>query len=278
MPGKPMRLSGRARSRIVRHARDHLREARVAWHCGLRVSYQPPPDLHQSATPPPSGQHSPDGRWYWDGRQWIPVTIPGRQWARPYAPPDGRADAAVALVALAMVGLGLLAVESTLDVIRLAAGHAPAVIVTEALFLVLSLIAYLPGLIGGAIVVPMWMHRAFRNLPALGEQGMRWSPAWAAGGWFIPFANLVIPYQVMRVLWGCFGDERSLPEQWWAAWIGFLVLRSVGYVVAVVNQPFGDVLGALGEAIGIVAGFLLITMIRRITRRERDRRAEIRDY
>jgi hypothetical protein len=100
----------------------------------------------------------------------------------------------------------------------------------------------------------------------------------AAGGWFIPFANLVIPYQVMRVLWSSFGDERSLPEQWWAAWIGFLMLRFVGYVVAVVNQPFGDVLGTLGEAIGIVAGFLLITMIRRITRRGRDRQAEIRGY
>src|SRR5262249_7446372 len=63
------------------------------------VSHHPPPAPSQSATPRPSapaGQYSPDGRWYWNGEQWIPVTIPGPAWARPYAPAEGRAAAAVA--------------------------------------------------------------------------------------------------------------------------------------------------------------------------------------
>ena len=73
----------------------------------MRVSYQPPPDPYQSAAPrpaAPAGQYSPDGRWYWNGQQWIPVTIPGPPWARPYGPPEGRAAAAVALVAMATAG------------------------------------------------------------------------------------------------------------------------------------------------------------------------------
>jgi hypothetical protein len=34
------------------------------------VAYQPPP------APP---QMSPDGQWWWNGQQWIPVTAPGNQ-------------------------------------------------------------------------------------------------------------------------------------------------------------------------------------------------------
>ena len=52
--------------------------------------------------------------------------------------------------------------------------------------------------LGTATAVLMWVHRAYRNLPALGARDMAYSPGWAVGWWFIPFLNLVRPYQVVR--------------------------------------------------------------------------------
>jgi hypothetical protein len=47
-----------------------------------------------------------------------------------------------------------------------------------------------------------WLYRVFRNLPAIGARNLEFSPGWAIGWWFIPFANLVQPYKVVKELYG----------------------------------------------------------------------------
>jgi hypothetical protein len=246
------------------------------------VSYQPPPDPYRPAPPPaaPAGQYSPDGRWYWDGRQWIPVTIPGPPWARPYAPPEGRSSAAVALVALASVGAMFLFLGQFVDLLAaLATPAGSGLEVAGAVVVILGAIVYIASFIGAAVAVPMWMHRAYRNMPALGEQGMRWSPGWAAGGWFIPIAWFAIPYLCLRELWSSFGDERSLPQQYWTAWIIAYVLQIFNTIFTRVgDRPVGDAFGILDQIAIVIAALLLITMMRRISRRERDRYTELRGY
>jgi hypothetical protein len=240
----------------------------------VRVSYQPPPDPYQSAAQrpaAPAGQYSPDGRWYWNGQQWIPVTIPGPPWARPYAPPEGRSAAAVALVGLATAGFGILALGDIVDAIAVVTAPGSGFEIAGAAILLVGVIVYAAGIIGSAIAVPMWMHRAFRNLPALGEQGMRWSPAWAAGAWFIPIVNFFIPYQVMRELWSSCGDGQPLPQRWWTAWIAGVVVNFAGNLFARGNVPVSDLFSFLSGVCAVIAGFLLITMIRRATRHQRDR-------
>jgi hypothetical protein len=240
----------------------------------VRVSYQPPPDPSRSAAQrpaAPAGQYSPDGRWYWDGQQWIPVTIPGPPWARPYAPPEGRSAAAVALVVLAMVGFGVQALGTIVDAIGVITAPGSGFEVAGAAVVLVGLIIGTAGLVGAAVAVPIWMHRAFRNLPALGEQGLRWSPAWAAGGWFIPLANFVIPYRVMRELWSSCGDGQPLPQRWWAAWIGAGFVGVFGGEFSRASVALGDLFNLISLGGGLFAGFLLITMIRRATRRQRDR-------
>lgn len=46
-----------------------------------------------------------------------------------------------------------------------------------------------------------WIHRAHRNLPALGARNLRYSPGWAVGGFFVPILNLFYPFGVMREIW-----------------------------------------------------------------------------
>ena len=47
-----------------------------------------------------------------------------------------------------------------------------------------------------------WIYRAHKNLRALGATDLKYSPGWAIGGFFIPFLNIVRPYQVVSVRYG----------------------------------------------------------------------------
>src|SRR5918997_5039842 len=49
----------------------------------------------------------------------------------------------------------------------------------------------------------LWLHRASKNLRALGNPSQRieFTPGWAVGWFFIPFANLVMPYKAVREVW-----------------------------------------------------------------------------
>ena len=47
----------------------------------------------------------------------------------------------------------------------------------------------------------VWQHRAQQKAIVLAGGGLRFTPGWAVGWWFIPFANLVKPFQTVRELW-----------------------------------------------------------------------------
>jgi uncharacterized protein DUF4328 len=59
----------------------------------------------------------------------------------------------------------------------------------QALYLLTNLFA------GISFIV--WLHRARTNLDGWDVRGLTWARAWAIGGWFLPFANLVIPLVVV---------------------------------------------------------------------------------
>lgn len=55
--------------------------------------------------------------------------------------------------------------------------------------------------VGTIIAFLAWFHRSHKNLPSLGNFGLKYSPGWAVGGFFVPFLNLFRPFQVMREIW-----------------------------------------------------------------------------
>ena len=137
--------------------------------------------------------------------------------------------------------------------------------------------------IGGAIAWPIWQHRAQANLRALGAQDLRFSPGWAAGWWFIPFANILMPFLTMREL-----SKASHPRAgavdwkarathpilgfWWAAWLGYSVVRSIGGAVA--PQRFASAdrlitqawLFVASDVLFVMAAILAILIVRAIDR------------
>jgi hypothetical protein len=131
----------------------------------------------------------------------------------------------------------------------------------------------------------LWMHRAYRNLPALGAVRLDTTPGWAVCFFFIPFVNLIKPFQVVREIWhesmhggeaqGNFGgvSPRSgtpaLVGWWWAFWI---VANIVARVSDRATEMTGTIDGMLlasrlviaSNALFIVAALLAIMVVRRI--------------
>lgn len=136
------------------------------------------------------------------------------------------------------------------------------------------------------VVFLIWLHRAFKNLPALAAQNLEFSPGWAVGWWFIPFANLVKPYQIMSELWNA-GDSDYDPELflsnrigtpsiigwWWGFFIIGGIIGRISDSLSNANLSYSLVALMIYCVLHGIAAFLIITIIRKITR-EQDLRFE----
>jgi hypothetical protein len=125
---------------------------------------------------------------------------------KPYAPARLRALIAILLLAagaatsvLSMIVSGAL-VGTLGDAGDLNAPYEFGESVPELLYVGVSLLQLLI-FIATAVAFLMWLHRAYRNLPALGATRLDTTPGWAVGYFFIPFANLVKPFQAVREIW-----------------------------------------------------------------------------
>lgn len=102
--------------------------------------------------------------------------------------------------------------------------------------------------IGTVIAFCMWTHRAARNLPALGGRNLKYTPGWAVGWFFIPFANFVVPYFVGMEIWrhsdpqqstdGYGSNSSPVIAGWWLTYVLHWIL------------PF-----MVGAVVGGIAGF-----------------------
>lgn len=231
-----------------------------------------------------------------------PVEVPRRPPpARPEAPgvrpAAGRARAAAALVGLVgVISVARAALQLTHIAVlrRFRDGLATLAEVRASE----DRVATLEGLGAMALLAAglawlLWQHRAQANLWALGVPGLRFSPGRAVGWWFVPLANLVMPYLAVRELWrastasggegpGQPGGGPGPPERgpgpsgfplvplWWASWVGSSVLALVG---AAVGDPrrVSTVIAQSGwfaasELATVVAAALALALVRGVER------------
>lgn len=124
----------------------------------------------------------------------------------------------------------------------------------------------------------VWEHRAQSNLRSLGAHP-EFTPAWAVGWWFVPFANLVQPFRVMRELWrdsatGLEGPRgAALVGWWWAVWLAGGVLGSIVSVMAETTENADEAKRLFLAAIvtawgGVVAAALAVLLVRGIAARQ----------
>jgi hypothetical protein len=102
--------------------------------------------------------------------------------------------------------------------------------------------------LASAVVMIVWLHRAYSTAVRRGATGNAWSPGWAVGGWFIPLGNLVIPKlifnEVERLSHPDAGPEpildrwRDKPTMavghlWWGLLLVSAVVFAAGYGIIV---------------------------------------------
>jgi hypothetical protein len=87
-----------------------------------------------------------------------------------------------------------------------------------------------------------WVYRSNQNARGMGASDMTFTPGWSVGCYFVPFANLVLPYQAMRELWNATLSTnewkgRAAPHlvRWW--WGLYLLNNTVGAIAGI--QAYG---------------------------------------
>jgi hypothetical protein len=136
--------------------------------------------------------------------------------------------------------------------------------------------------LGSAIAWCVWQHRAHANLRAFARSGLRFTPGWAVGWWFVPVAALWKPFEAVRELWKAsdpgsdavsWRSSRTWPALgwWWACWLGSGVISVVGSAQRgsdVEDTIRGDTIVMAALALQVVAAVLAIAIVRQVVARQ----------
>jgi Domain of unknown function (DUF4328) len=129
----------------------------------------------------------------------------------------------------------------------------------------------------------MWVYRTHENLAAFGvpKHQLQYSSGWAVGSFFVPFANLVIPYRAIKELW-----RKSVPNQtsmfgeisppgffpaWWGFWIASNIASQIYFRLSWREQVASDAtetIGVIGSVLSVIAAALAVQVVREIQRQQ----------
>jgi Domain of unknown function (DUF4328)/zinc-ribbon domain len=151
------------------------------------------------------------------------------------------------------------------------------------------------GIISAGVAWLVWQFRAQSNLRALGASDLRFSPRWAVGWWLIPFANLVKPFQTVRELVKASDPDAgavdwkarptpSLLVLWWGAFLGRIVLTSIGLSIASAEFPTvrqlisRDWFILFGDVLFLAGAFLAMRVLRRVQTEQAEKRRKLQAW
>jgi hypothetical protein len=251
-----------------------------------------------------AGQVSPDGHYYWNGAEWVSAASADGLWRwngtgweampsqpagllnspppalgsqasvtlTPFASPAPRALLVTISFGFLLLGYGIEIVGDGLALAGLSSPKAdqfgPADIV-----LAISGLLDIAGFVATVVLFSMWVHRAYRNLPALGAAGLKYTPGWAVGWWFVPILNIWRPYLVMRDLWrhsAPMARSWTLLKVWWAMWLISNYLDNIVFRLTLQGQS-NIVADMVSTFLDMVAAVLAVAVVRRITAWQLDR-------
>jgi hypothetical protein len=128
------------------------------------------------------------------------------------------------------------------------------------------------------VLIARWIFRAAWNVRHLGARRLEFSPGWSVGWYFVPFANLVLPFRAMKEIWHASHDPHrwqpgsvGLLSLWWALWISSNILGNINFRLALNAETLEWL--RVSEWIGIgvcVLSIPLALVFVRIARRVRE--------
>lgn len=130
------------------------------------------------------------------------------------------------------------------------------------------------------ILILMWIFRANANVRALGAVRMDYTPAWAVGWYFVPFANLAMPYLALKDVWKASARPHDPPGArgpgivfplWWTLWLSSNIAANVGFRLALEAETLSEIEAAniailAGDALSIPLCLIFPAIITQIQR------------
>ncbi|MFE0187861.1 DUF4328 domain-containing protein [Streptomyces sp. NPDC059008] len=142
----------------------------------------------------------------------------------------------------------------------------------------LTALASLPTVlvwVAGGVAFLIWLRRARINAELMsGAAAHRRSRAWVVGAWITPVANLWYPYQIVSDIWQASTPRRPAPlaliNVWWASFVAATLVKPIQWRMASQEDTEESFLAnanlsTLLTALYLVAGVLIILILRRIT-------------
>lgn len=228
--------------------------------------YAPPPQNPYAAphnpygAPPPQYSYAPTyAAPYLQSERYVPLGW--RTWL-----------ATVSLLGVVLMDLAQDAASFAFP--EVAGGGEPEMV--PALIVLVTSLGLLAAHVIAAVFFSIWIHRAAKNLLALGRQGMQFTPGWCVGWFFVPFANLVKPLQAMQEIWRASGPEARdgywnaqpstpLLGLWWATWLLGGVIANISIRL---DGSAATALGAVSSIFTAIAAAAGIFLIHRIASRQ----------
>jgi hypothetical protein len=137
------------------------------------------------------------------------------------------------------------------------------------------------GIVTG-ITFLKWIYRAYKNIQGFGAEGLRFSPRWAVGFYFIPILCLIRPVQVMGEIWRASDDPRNWSQRpgswvissWWTLFLLYYAVTQVSLGIAIqasTNDQWtlAAVLAIAGDFFSIPLSITALRLVTEVYRRQR---------
>lgn len=137
-------------------------------------------------------------------------------------------------------------------------------------------VLYLVSVAVAAVCFTRWEVRALRNAKRF-DESFRRSPGGSVLWWFVPIANLVLPYRVLGDAWRASGRDASGGPAYFGAWWGCLIGGSLlgnlagrvsGSATSASVAQLADVVDLFSNALLFAAALLAMRLVADLTRRQ----------
>jgi Domain of unknown function (DUF4328) len=138
------------------------------------------------------------------------------------------------------------------------------------------------GLVTG-IVFLKWVYRAYKNIQGFGAEGLRFSPGWAVGYYFVPFLSLVRPVQVMSEIWRVSQDPRNWLQRrgswligtWWALFLLYSIVTQVSLELALDSSTnsqwsLAAIFAILGDFFSVPLSIVVLRLVTEVYKHQKN--------
>ena len=137
---------------------------------------------------------------------------------------------------------------------------------------IVGLVQMVLGIVTGVTFL-RWIYRSNKNLRMLSDEAMTFTPGWSVGWYFVPFANLYKPYQVMKEIWTVSHKSEASNHAivgWW--WITCLISNFLGRLAFKLVMRADDASGyaasamryIISDGLDVVLNVVALAMVTRI--------------